>query len=505
MKQPVISILILLLVLRTWAQEPIYFNNIYNHENGITTGMSMLETEGGYVGYGATINSGSIGQKLVFIKINHNGEEIIWKQFGNDYQTYYPGNVGGAFIVTSDNNFALALTFTDSGIIYGSLMKLNNELDTIWKKDYSPSYKTNTLNCIQTNDNGYMLTGWVWQSEEDYSDPLLLKTDSLGNYEWHQIYGGILAERGQNVIETPDGGYLIGGLKWDPAVYHTLDAMIIKTDSLGNEEWTQYYGNSDVDDDMALVAMAEDGDYLVAMVYGEWDVSPTSRTGRISLLNIDNSGNTIWQKKIGPKRRNCYIKNLRSTIDGDLVAGGWSYTDTISEWTYEGWIYKFSQEGDSIWMRDYYYYHNQYDINKFYDVYPTSDNGYIAVGKARPDQGGSTNKMWIVKVDSMGCDTPGCATGTFIYNLPAKETREHFKIYPNPAKDYIIVELLTGNVSGATIRLFDNQGRPVRIVKMPGKQQHYVMSLKSLHTGIYYLKVDMNGKTLKSKKFSKIK
>jgi len=82
--------------------------------------------------------------------------------------------------------------------------------------------------------------------------------------------------------------------------------------------------------------------------------------------------------------------------------------------------------------------------------------------------------------------------------------RNSLTVYPNPAKDYIIVELMTGNVSGAIIRLFDNQGRPVRTVEMPAKQQHYVLQVKDLQTGIYYLKVEQNGKTLESKKFSKM-
>lgn len=100
----------------------------------------------------------------------------------------------------------------------------------------------------------------------------------------------------------------------------------------------------------------------------------------------------------------------------------------------------------------------------------------------------------------------GLKSGSIVFDLPDAETftPEYVKLYPNPARDYIIVELMKGNVSGAVIRLFDNQGRPVRTVEMPGKQQHYVLHIKDLQTGIYYLKVELNGKTLESKKFSKV-
>ncbi len=97
-------------------------------------------------------------------------------------------------------------------------------------------------------------------------------------------------------------------------------------------------------------------------------------------------------------------------------------------------------------------------------------------------------------------------SGNIVFDIPDPETftPEYVKIYPNPAKVYIVVELKTGNVSGAIIKLFDNQGRPVRTVEIPAKQQHYVLHIKDLPTGIYYLKVELNGKTLESKKFSKM-
>ncbi|MEZ5147725.1 MAG: hypothetical protein R2759_11805 [Bacteroidales bacterium] len=240
--------------------------------------------------------------------------------------------------------------------------------------------------------------------------------------------------------------------------------MLIKTDSLGNEEWTNYYGNPDVDDDMALVALADDGNYLMATVYGEWVVSPTSRTGRIRLLKIDNDGNTILDELIGPKERNVYLKNLRHTNDGNLIVAGWAYNDTVSEWVYEGLLYKFSQEGDSIWMRDYNHFNNQYDRNFFYDAYPTTDNGFIAIGQARSDIDGN-NKMWIVKVDSMGCDTPGCATGTQVFELPSIASNRLI-VWPNPTNGKFEVRCSQFEVGQKIIKVYNSQGIKVDEIKI---------------------------------------
>jgi hypothetical protein len=277
---------------------------------------------------------------------------------------------------------------------------------------------------------------------------------------------------------------------------------------------------------MAHVSMADDGNYLVATVYGEWVVSPTSRTGRIRLLKIDNNGNTIWDKKIGPKERNVYLKNLRHTTDGNLILSGWAYNDTVTDWIYEGLLYKFTQEGDSIWMRDYNYFNNQYDQNFFYDASPTSDNGYIAVGQARPDMGGSTNKMWVVKVDSMGCDTPGCATGVWEIEFP-EITNGEIMVWPNPVSRKFRVSgfgpghtevMLRRPTEGRpsrnievwsggnrVIRIYNSQGLKLDEVKVPDNVESLEIDASGYVNGLYYLQFIVSDKVVQSRKFIKIK
>lgn len=460
-----------------------YFNNIYNQYNGITTGMSILETEDGYVGYGVTINSISIGQKLIFIKIDQQGEQILWKQFGNDYQTYFPGNAGGGLIRTSDNNLALSFTYSENGSVFSSLMKLNNNLDTIWKKDYAPVYKTTIYKCIQTNDNGYILTGWVYLSEDDYSDPILLKTDSLGNYQWHQLYGGALADRGQNIIETPDKGYLIGGYIWDPPVYHSMNALVIKTDSLGNEEWTKTFGNPNVDDDMAHVAMADDGNYLVATVYGEWIFTYDDRAAKQCIYKINPQGQTIETYYPGCTRLINHLRSFRKTEDGYILTGFSYETDSVTYQYHSGWMLKLDSNLDSLWYRDYYYSNNDSYLNLLYDMFPCQDEGYIGTGFARAEMG--TEKLWIIKVDSMGCDTAGCATGVFTKELSFSIDR-NITAFPNPAETEITLAFQnTEHHNNQLLLCYNIYGQKVHSEKIYKGQQQTLLNVSGWRKGIY--------------------
>jgi hypothetical protein len=239
----------------------------------------------------------------------------------------------------------------------------------------------------------------------------------------------------------------------------------------------------------------------VATVYGEWEVSPDTRTGRICLVKLNNEGTVIWQKKIGPKMYHCNLRNIRETISGDMIVSGFYYPDTISEFVINGLLYKFTKEGDSIWFRNYYYSTQQYDQNLLYDVYPCQDKGYIAAGFAWPDIPGTNEKLWIIKVDSMGCDTAGCATGTHVYELPVMEKHELVKIYPNPAHEYVIFQLINffpiTMVSRSQILITNSYGQPIAQIPVTGNKT--IFDCSHLPSGIYFYQFQTTQRTYSGK------
>jgi hypothetical protein len=493
--------ILLSIIQQIYSQDSIYFNNVYQHNNNFAIGMTILETNDGYVGYGGTEDPGNIGQMLLFFKINKQGEQVIWKPFGEDYHDYYFGNVGGAMTKTYDNNFVMACHYGYGSESFGTLIKLDNNLDTVWKKDYHPAYKTITLKCIQTFDKGYAMTGWVWLSEDDYADLILLKTDSSGNYEWHQLYGNNLAEHGESIIQTSDGGYLLGGFRYDPAVYHSLNALVIKTDSLGNEEWTKTFGNPNVDDDMAHVALADDGNYLVATVYGEWIFSYETRAGKQCIYKVNQQGQTIDIYYPGGTRLINHLRNFRKTENGYIMTGFSYETDSVSYQYHSGWMMKLDNNLDSLWYRDYYYSNNESDQNLLYDMFPCQDKGYIGAGFAWPDIPGTNEKLWVIKVDSMGCDTAGCATGTFVYELPKMERQELVKVYPNPAHEYVIFQLINflpiRRISRGQIFITNSFGQPVAQLPVSGDKTTW--DCHAINPGIYFYLFQTKEKTYTGK------
>ncbi|MBL0071940.1 MAG: hypothetical protein IPP34_09035 [Bacteroidetes bacterium] len=71
----------------------------------------------------------------------------------------------------------------------------------------------------QTSDGGFILGGYSssnisgdkTENSNGLKDYWIVKTDSLGNIQWQNTIGGSGEDLLQSVIQTSDGGYILGG------------------------------------------------------------------------------------------------------------------------------------------------------------------------------------------------------------------------------------------------------------------------------------------------------
>ena len=494
-----------------------YFNDRfgYGSPNQADVSRSLLEVENGYIIGGMSDWNYTGSFYLGFRKIDYEGNEVWIKTIGETNRQYWIGEPG-SLIKTSDGGYLMCGTFKNNTVITDAalLVKFDENFDTLWTKKRSdtiiPSnYLYYYFQCKEVINEGYIMIG-VKMPYGEASKMHLVKTDYNGNIIWEQVYGtGTYYYQTFSIIITTDGGYAIGGYRFliGPSQVDA-DPIIYKTDSLGNLEWEKNIGGP-FDDYYPVLTLGKDGNIVVGTCYADSMSNPTSAYRRINIVKMDNEGNIQWNKKYGESITYNYSKQIRTLEDGSYIIAGGVKNNYPHR---SGWIFKVSPEGDSLWYRQYDNLTGYQSENRLNDIIPTSDNGFAACGYVipySPDTG--SQDAWVLKIDSMGCDTPGCATGTFVKELfpYVRDRGEELMIWPNPVREEFWVKLPLATSpplvppnggNPARIVVYNSQGIRVKEMLVREGEEAVKVNVRGWQRGIYYVRMIVGGRSLGSGK-----
>jgi hypothetical protein len=488
--------------------QTIYFNNLYHIGDPNTwSGANTLGMdEEGHVIWGKT------GVNVGLIRLNFNGEQQWYKSWGDSIASWYAGWPGCLVSVNTEHYLAGSKNYySPTNYDVGMVMKLNHDWDTVWTKEINMNLDdypdTSTLiNQLAICENGDLaLVGGIYESSIG-SKVLLMRTDTAGNILWYNLFSNSICDLndGYSVIQTSDNGFAIGGDCYTPGTYLTGDPIIIKTDSLGNREWIKNLGGW-YEDYVAMLCRSGDGNILMGTTIADTAIG-NSPISRINVVKLDNDGNIIWNKKYGSSSLDNFLENIRCLEDGNIICTG-SVMSAIP-WN-AGWILKLNPDGDSLWYRQYYYYSGYGSFNDLDDIIPTNDSGFLACGglfPIPPDTG--IQSAWGIKLDSIGCEWAGCDTTVGIKEHGGVEAWGHggMEIWPNPAG-----ELLHGrlNVDDGRLNIdfrlviYDVFGREIYPKIISQGEEGWTVDISQLPTGMYIVICKDKENRISSGKFIK--
>ncbi|MDP8239340.1 MAG: hypothetical protein P9X24_09645, partial [Candidatus Hatepunaea meridiana] len=182
--------------------------------------------------------------------------------------------------------------------------------------------------------------------------------------QWHQAYGGESRESCWDLIQTEEGGYLLGGRTY---IYDDSrdNFFCVKTDERGREIWTYNEGGEESDGCIAVLQI--DGEFylLAGYTFVSFDEGYNGW-----LIKLDEDGEEVWSRTYNDNGL-VFFSSLIQSGDGNLVLSGYTSNDAA--------LLKMDEDGEVIWSRTY----GGDASDAFSSVIQTNDDGYAAAGETR--------------------------------------------------------------------------------------------------------------------------
>ena len=217
------------------------------------------------------------------VKIDALGNKQWDKTFGGD-----DADAPNVVKQTSDGGYIVAgvslsgqsgnKNYPSKGDSDGWIIKLDATGLKQWERVLGGLEGDGISSLLQTSDGGYIFAGESWsnisgdksQNSRGKSDYWLIKTDAVGIKQWDKTFGGDMEDERPEILQTPDGGYLLAGTtlsslsgdKSDPS-FGGFDFWLVKTDASGNKQWDKVYGGNDWDS-LLDFQRSNDGGYILA-------------------------------------------------------------------------------------------------------------------------------------------------------------------------------------------------------------------------------------------------
>ncbi|NMH86938.1 hypothetical protein HHX25_05435 [Flavivirga sp. Y03] len=298
----------------------------------------------------------------------------------------------------------------------------NNTLQ--WQKSYGGSDDDRGQDIIQTSDNGFAILGYSKSNDGDvtqnngFNDFWISKLDTSGAILWEKSFGFSGADNGISIIQTNDDGYLLTGVldvtasngqgnsKLLPSKKHAGgDYWAVKLNASGEKQWSKFFGGTFTDTPYDVI-QTEDSGYIIVGSSDSNDVDITGNKGSYDfwVVKISETGNLIWEKSFGGSETD-EARAITKSTDGNYIIIGDTRSNDLDVSNNNGaadlWIIKISPTGNLIWEKT--FGGSSFDAGR--SISKTQDNGFIISGSSRSSNGDLSNNngqndAWVLKIDA---------------------------------------------------------------------------------------------------------
>jgi hypothetical protein len=242
--------------------------------------------------------------------------------------------------------------------------------------------------------------------------------DSLGSYDFQlSVYSSTYEtirtsiyplsgtyEIPLSIDTTSDCGYLIAGVQ--ELTNGSKKAIVMRIDSSGSLVWMK--NNYSSERGTCGVTSKFNG-YLIASVYVDSIVN-SNKYVTPKLIRVNGVGSIISSWKIGASSTDQAITRIKELNNSVIVGCGTTNNNINSVDSYSGFIFKCDTTGNIKFYKQYRLLNDSTSHHYLNDIAVLPDGGYVATGFVIPSDG-SSQDIWVLKVDSNGCEQMSCGSG----------------------------------------------------------------------------------------------
>jgi len=339
--------------------------------------------------------------------------------------------IGYSIVPTTDGGYILTGgTRTNDGEFGGwtentsdiFVMKLNSNGETVWKKTFGGSGGDWGSSITNTNDSGYVLTGYTRSNDGDFSgmnksviiineheiwveyDIFVMKLNSNGDTVWKKTYGGNSYDLGYSITTTSDGGYVLtGNTESNDGDFSGMnkgydDIFVMKLNSSGDIVWKKTFGGDGVDYGTSITRTRDGGYVLTGGTFSNnGDFSGMNKgKGDIIVIKLNSSGDIVWKKTFGGSNdegENRFDEergtSILTTDDGRYILTGSTSSNNgdFSGLKKKGgediFVIKINNNGKIVWKKKF----GGTSDEKGNSITTTNDSGFVLTGYTYSDDG----------------------------------------------------------------------------------------------------------------------
>jgi len=317
-----------ILLLRLDARGQLLWTRTYGGDRPSSGHGITADGTGGFTVSGA-IRSENEDSEVYLLHIDSDGNELWSRTFGSPRDEMGGRVVGcerdGYWVVVNsvDPNDVVAdpgaagyAGFGGRSNIY--VVRTDGQGHELWSRRMESEANTIAFGGAPVDDGIIILSGLLHYPVDD-NDILLTKLSIDGDELWSKTWtaGSAL---GYSLIATSDGGYVISGLRSfpsDPALVKS-DALLVKVDMDGNEEWLVTYGQPHQVETADIVTEAEENIFVSC----GWQTPDLFTPGDdILIAAFDRSGVPLWEELIPSPAHNLHVRIFRQPDGSYAIVG----------------------------------------------------------------------------------------------------------------------------------------------------------------------------------------